>query len=181
MYLQLPIYILLTINKKKRGIPIMTERINYMKESPDFSKKLIELSMQEKESSIEESIRHLVHIRASQMNGCGFCLDMHVKEAKIHGERELRLYHTAIWRESTLFSPRERAALEWTELLTKMPEQGVPDDIFNRVRGQFSENELSDLTFSVIAINAWNRINVAFKTVPGSADDAYGLTKAGLS
>ena len=159
----------------------MTERLNYMKESPEFFKKLMGLSMQEKESSIEESIRHLVHIRASQMNGCGFCLDMHVKEAKIHGERELRLYHTSIWRESTLFSPRERAALAWTEILTKMPEHGVPDDLYDRVRGQFSEKELSDLTFSVMAINAWNRVNVAFQTVPGSADKAYGLTKAGLS
>lgn len=159
----------------------MTERINYMKESPDFSKKLIELSMQEKESSIEESIRHLVHIRASQMNGCAFCLDMHVKEAKIHGERELRLYHITIWRESPLFNPRERAALEWTESLTKMSEHGVPDDIYDHVREQFSEKELSDLTFSILAINAWNRIGIAFKSVPGSADIAYGLTKAGLS
>ncbi|NMH70117.1 carboxymuconolactone decarboxylase family protein [Bacillus sp. RO3] len=159
----------------------MAERVNYMKESPEFSKKLMELSMQEKESSIEESIRHLVHIRASQMNGCGFCLDMHVKEAKIHGERELRLYHTTIWRESTLFSPRERAALEWTEILTKMPEHGVSDDVYDRVRFQFSEKELSDLTFSVMAINAWNRISIAFKSVPGSADKAFGLTKSGLS
>lgn len=158
----------------------MTQRINYMKESPEFFNKLLELSNAEKESSIEESIRHLVHIRASQMNGCGFCLDMHVKEAKIHGERELRLYHTTIWRESTLFSPRERAALEWTEVLTKMPDHGVSNDIYDRVHGQFSEKELSDLTFSVMTINAWNRINVAFKTEPGSADAAYGLTKAGL-
>ncbi|HJV31876.1 MAG TPA: carboxymuconolactone decarboxylase family protein [Bacillales bacterium] len=158
----------------------MTQRINYMKESPEFFNKMMELSNAEKESSIEESTRHLVHIRASQMNGCGFCLDMHVKEAKIHGERELRLYHTSIWRESTLFSPRERAALEWTEILTKMPEHGVSNDIYDRVRGQFSEKELSDLTFSVLAINAWNRLNVAFKAEPGSADAAFGLTKAGL-
>jgi AhpD family alkylhydroperoxidase len=172
---------LITINNEKRGIPIMNERINYMKESPEFFKKLMELSMQEKESLIEESIRHLVHIRASQMNGCGFCLDMHVKEAKNHGERELRLYHTTIWRESSLFSPRERAALAWTEILTKIPEHGVPNDIYDHVRGQFSEKELSDLTFSVMTINAWNRINVAFKMEPGSADKAFGLTKAGLS
>jgi AhpD family alkylhydroperoxidase len=158
----------------------MTQRINYMKESPEFFNKMMELSNAEKESSVEESTRHLVHIRASQMNGCGFCLDMHVKEAKIHGERELRLYHTSIWRESTLFSPRERAALEWTEILTKMPEHGVSNDIYDRIRGQFSEKELSDLTFSVLAINAWNRLNVAFKVEPGSADAAFGLTKAGL-
>ncbi|MCS0674489.1 carboxymuconolactone decarboxylase family protein [Cytobacillus firmus] len=158
----------------------MTQRINYMQQSPEFFNKMMALSNAEKESSIEENIRHLVHIRASQMNGCGFCLDMHIKEAKIHGERELRLYHIPIWRESTLFSPRERAALEWTEILTKLPAHGVPDDIYESVREQLSEKELSDLTFSIMAINAWNRISIAFKTVPGSADKAFGLTKAGL-
>lgn len=158
----------------------MTQRINYMKQSPEFVNKMMALSNAEKESSIEEKIRHLVHIRASQMNGCGFCLDMHIKEAKIHGEKELRLYHIPIWRESTLFSPRERAALEWTEILTKLPAHGVPDDIYDSVREQLSEKELSDLTFSIMAINAWNRISMAFKNVPGSADTAFGLTKAGL-
>ncbi|RAP75787.1 carboxymuconolactone decarboxylase family protein [Paenibacillus montanisoli] len=159
----------------------MTQRLNYMAQSPEFVKKMMELSNAEKNSAIEEKILHLVHIRASQMNGCGFCLDMHIKQAKIHGESELRLYHTSIWRESNLFSPRERAALAWTEILTKLPENGVSDDIYNRVREQLSEKEISDLTFSVMAINAWNRINVAFKNVPGSADAAFGLTKAGLS
>ena len=158
----------------------MTQRIDYMKQSPEFVNKMMALSNAENESSIEETILHLVHIRASQMNGCGFCTDMHVKQAKIHGERELRLYHIPIWRESTLFSPRERAALTWTEILTKLPEHGVPDEVYNEVREQLSEKELSDLTFSVMAINAWNRISIAFKAVPGSADVAFGLTKAGL-
>jgi AhpD family alkylhydroperoxidase len=158
----------------------MTQRINYMQQSPEFFLKMMELSNAEKESSMEEKILHLVHIRASQMNGCGFCLDMHIKQAKIHGESELRLYHIPVWRESTLFNPRERASLEWTEILTKMPEQGVSDDIYDRVREQLSEKEISDLTFSIMTINAWNRINVAFKTVPGSADTAFGLSKAGL-
>ncbi|WP_240421177.1 carboxymuconolactone decarboxylase family protein [Paenibacillus periandrae] len=159
----------------------MTQRLNYMQQSPELFKGMMEFSNAEKESVIEERILDLVHIRASQMNGCGFCLDMHVKQAKIHGESELRLYHISIWRESTLFVPRERAALAWTEILTKLPEQGVPDELYNLVRGQLSEKEISDLTFSVMAINAWNRINVAFKTVPGSADAAFGLTKAGLN
>lgn len=158
----------------------MTQRINYFQQSPELAKKLSELSMQEKHGAIEESIRDLVHIRASQLNGCAFCLDMHVKEAKIHGERELRLYHIATWRESTLFTPRERAALAWTEILTKLPDQGVPDDIYDRVGTQFSPKEISDLTFSVMTINAWNRINVAFRTVPGAADKLYGLDKAKL-
>lgn len=159
----------------------MTQRLNYMQQSPELFKKMLEFSNAEHDSAIEEKIIDLVHIRASQMNGCGFCLDMHVKQAKIHGEGELRLYHIAIWRESTLFTPRERAALAWTEILTKLPEHGVPDELYDRVRGLFSEKEISDLTFSVMAINAWNRINVAFKNVPGSADAAFGLTKAGLS
>ncbi|GGG70616.1 carboxymuconolactone decarboxylase family protein [Paenibacillus radicis (ex Gao et al. 2016)] len=159
----------------------MTQRINYMEQSPELFKKMLDFSMAENKGAIEAKILHLVHIRASQMNGCGFCLDMHVKQAKIHGESELRLYHISIWRESELFTPRERASLAWTEVLTKLPEHGVPDELYDRVRGQLSEKEISDLTFSIMAINAWNRINVAFKTVPGSADAAYGLTKAGLS
>ena len=159
----------------------MTQRINYMQQSPELFKKFIEFSNLIKDSSIEESIRDLVAIRASQLNGCGFCVDMHVKQAKIHGERELRLHHLAIWRESTLFIPRERAALAWTEILTKLPEQGVPDDLYERVRTQLSEKELSDLTFEVMSINAWNRINVGFKTVPGAYDAAFGLDKAKLS
>ncbi|NLD70940.1 MAG: carboxymuconolactone decarboxylase family protein, partial [Limnobacter sp.] len=133
-----------------------------------------------KAGSIEESICDLIAIRASQMNGCGFCLDMHVKQAKIHGERELRIHHLAAWRESTLFVPRERAALAWTEVLTRLPDQGVPDEIYERVRTQLSEKELSDLTFAVTTINAWNRINVGFKTVPGAYDKAFGLDKARL-
>jgi len=159
----------------------MTQRINYIQQSPELFKKLLDLSNQLKESAIEESIRDLVSIRASQINGCAFCVDMHVKEARIHGERELRLHHVAIWRESTLFASRERAALAWTEALTTLAGYGVPDDIYESVRTQFSEKELSDLTYEVMAINAWNRANVAFRTVPGSADKAFGLDKANLA
>lgn len=159
----------------------MTQRLNYAQQSPELFKKFMEFSMALKNSVIEDSIHDLVQIRASQINGCAFCLDMHVKEAKIHGETELRLYHIAIWRESNLFVPRERAALAWTEALTKLPEGGVSDEIYERVRGQLSEKEISDLTFLVMAINAWNRASIAFKAVPGSADKAYGLDKAGLN
>ena len=159
----------------------MTQRLNYAQQSPELFKKFMEFSMALRSSVIDEKLQALVEIRASQINGCGFCLDMHVKQAKIHGETELRLYHVAIWRESNLFVPRERAALAWTEALTKLPEGGIPDEIYERVRGQLSEKEISDLTFVVMAINAWNRVNVGFKTVPGSADKAYGLDKAGLN
>ncbi|MBB4234325.1 carboxymuconolactone decarboxylase family protein [Rhizobium esperanzae] len=159
----------------------MTQRLNYAQQSPELFKKFMEFSMALKSSVIDEKLQALVEIRASQINGCGFCLDMHVKQAKIHGESELRIYHVAIWRESNLFIPRERAALAWTEALTKLPEGGVPDEIYEQVRGQLSEKEISDLTFVVMAINAWNRVNVGFKTVPGTADKAYGLDKAGLN
>ena len=159
----------------------MSQRLNYMQQSPEFFKKLLEFNNVQNECAIETTILDLVHIRASQLNGCGFCVDMQVKEAKIHGERELRIYHLPIWRESTLFNTRERAALEWTEMVTRLPEHGIPDEVYNRVRESFSEKEISDLTFSIVIINSWNRISISFKAVPGSADAAYGLTKAGLS
>jgi AhpD family alkylhydroperoxidase len=159
----------------------MTQRINYMKQSPELFKKFIEFSNLIEEGAIERTIRDLVVIRASQLNGCSFCLDMHVKQARKHGERELRIHHVAAWRDSTQFIPRERAALAWTDVLTRLPEQGIPDDIYDRVRTQLSEKELSDLTFLVMSINAWNRINVGFKTVPGSFDAALGLDKSALS
>jgi AhpD family alkylhydroperoxidase len=158
----------------------MTPRLNYFQQSPELSKKLVELGALFQKTTIEQPVRELVEIRASQLNGCAFCVDMHIKQAKIHGERELRLHHVAIWRESTLFSPRERAALAWTEVLTNIPAHGVPDDIFERVRTQYSEKELSELTFLVGAINTWNRLNVAFRMVPGSSDKAFGLDKANL-
>lgn len=159
----------------------MTARLNYIQQAPELFKKFVEFNMQLKSGAIEESIADLIAIRASQINGCGFCVDMHNKQAKMHGERELRLYHVAIWRESTLFSPRERAALAWTEVLTKIPEHGVSDEIYERVRTQLSEKELTDLTYQVMVINAWNRVNVAFQTVPGSSDKAFGLDKANLA
>lgn len=159
----------------------MTQRVEYGRVSAEFFKKFLEFSLALKQSAIEPAIRDLVNIRASQLNGCAFCVDMHIKEAKIAGERELRLHHVAIWRESPLFSARERAALEWTEALTKLSDRGVSDEIYQAVREQFNEKEISDLTFSVMAINGWNRASIAFRAVPGSQDAAYGLTKAGLS
>ena len=159
----------------------MTQRIDYVQQAPDLFKKLVEFNQQLKNGPIEENIADLVAIRASQMNGCGFCLDMHIKQARIHGERELRLHHIAVWRESPLFNPRERAALAWTESLTRLPEAGVPDDVYERVRGELPEADIVALTYLVMTINAWNRVNVAFRTMPGSSDKAFGLDKAGLS
>ena len=159
----------------------MSQRLNYFQVSEEQSRKYLEFSMSLKKTPIVQEVGELVDIRASQINGCGFCLDMHVKQARIAGERELRLHHIAIWRESTLFSPRERAALAWTEAVTTLPAQGVSDAVYEETREHLSEKEISDLTLLVVGINGWNRLNVAFRTVPGSADAAYGLDKAGLN
>jgi AhpD family alkylhydroperoxidase len=157
-------------------------RLNHMQQSPELVRKLQEFSMAIANSGqIEPAIAHLVDIRASQMNGCAFCLDMHVKEAKLHGERELRLYHVAIWRESPLFTPKERAALALTEALTRIAPTGISDELYAEVREQFSEKELSTLIFRVMGINAWNRANVAVGSKPGTQDKAFGLDKAGLA
>jgi AhpD family alkylhydroperoxidase len=159
----------------------MTMRLDYMKQSPALFKKLAEFNGLIHDGAIEASILDLVAIRASQINGCGFCVDMHIKQATMHGERALRLHHLAVWRESTLFVPRERAALAWTEALTTLSPTGVPDELYERVRGQLSEKELTDLTYEIMTINAWNRVNIAFKVVPGSCDKAFGLDKADLA
>lgn len=159
----------------------MTERLNHMRQVPALTQKLTDLTFALKKGTVEQTILSFVEIRASQLNGCAFCLDMHIKQAKLHGERELRIHHVAIWRESTLFNDRERAALEWTETLTRLSPHGVSDDIYAAVRAQFTEDELVYLTYMVMVINAWNRASIAFQSVPGSQDKAFGLDKAGLS
>lgn len=159
----------------------MTARIDHQKQSPELFRKLAAFSLAFEQSPLEQSLRDLVEIRSSQMNGCAFCLDIHVKAATKHGERPLRLHHIAVWRESPLFSPRERAALAWTEALTRIPAGGVSDDAYNQAMTEFSERELSDLTFLAMAINGWNRINIAFRITPGSSDKAFGIDSSGLS
>lgn len=157
-------------------------RLSYAHQSPELVKKLVDFSTAIADSGhIEPGLAHLVEIRASQMNGCAFCLDMHVKEAKLHGERELRLHHVAIWRESPLFTPKERAALELTEALTQIAPTGISDELYARVHEQFSEKGLSTLTLCVMSINAWNRANVAFRTTPGARDKDFGLDKAAFA
>ncbi len=157
------------------------QRLNYAEQSPELVKKMMEFSMAIANSGqIDPLLSHLVDIRASQMNGCAFCVDMHVKEAKLHGERELRLYHVPIWRESPLFSPKERAALTLTEALTQIAPTGISDELYAEVREHFTDPELSTLVFRIMAINAWNRASVAFRVMPGSRDKAFGLDKAGL-
>ncbi|HLS50717.1 MAG TPA: carboxymuconolactone decarboxylase family protein [Burkholderiaceae bacterium] len=156
-------------------------RLNYYSLSGDLAKKYSEFSQLLANKPALKGLKELVTIRASQLNGCAFCVDMHVKEAKINEERELRVHHIAIWHESPLFSAREKAALEWTEILTNLPKYGVPDQVYQRMLQHFTEQELSDLTFLIVSINGWNRLGVAFRSAPGSADLVFGLDKAGLS
>jgi AhpD family alkylhydroperoxidase len=157
------------------------QRLNYYKHFPEAFAKLTELEKLIKNCSLERQLIHLVKLRASQINHCAFCVDMHSKEAKIDNEKELRLYHVAVWEESNLFTPRERAALKWTEAVTKLHTQPVSDELFTEVREHFSEKELTELNMVVALINTWNRFAAPFRSEPGSADKAFGLDKAGLS
>lgn len=159
----------------------MSQRLNYYQAAGDLAKKYMEFNAALSHKPVVKELGQLIMLRASQLNGCAFCVDMHVKEARMHGERELRLHHVAVWRESTLFSARERAALGWTEALTRLTNQEVSDEEWIAVREYFTEEEIAELSFQIIAINGWNRMSVAFRAVPGSADAAYGLDKAGLN
>jgi AhpD family alkylhydroperoxidase len=146
----------------------MTPRVNpagYLKSG--LTAALIGLQRQVEASGLEHSTLELVKIRASQINGCAYCLDMHSKDARANGESEQRLHGLAAWREAPYYSARERAALDWTEALTLVSETHVPDDVYERVREQFTEDELMHLSLAVVAINGWNRLNVAARTVPG--------------
>jgi AhpD family alkylhydroperoxidase len=157
------------------------QRLNYAQHAPEQFKKFLDFGLSLKKSALGNTLQDLITLRASQLNGCAFCVDMHVKEATLHGERALRLHHVAVWHESPLFSPRERAALAWTEALTQLPPHGVPESAFTAVREHFSEAEVAELSFAIVAINGWNRLAIGFAAVPGSQDKAYGLDKAGLN
>src|SRR5215510_12657437 len=138
----------------------MEPRIDFAKVNPDAAKAMYTLEAYVKSSSLEPSLIDLIKVRASQLNGCAFCIDMHTKEARAKGEDEQRLYLLDAWRESPFYSNRERAALEWTESLTLVSTTHVPDEVFNLVRKQFSESELVDLSMAVVAINGWNRLSI---------------------
>ncbi len=118
-------------------------------------------------SKLEHDLLELVKLRASYMNGCAFCVDMHTKDARAAGETEQRLYGVPVWRETPYFSDRERAALAWTEAVTALADTGVPDDVFREAREHFDEAELVELTMAIVAITGWNQLNVAFRTPAG--------------
>src|SRR5215470_14876839 len=146
----------------------MDQRLNYGEIAPGAVKALYGLSMYAHKSGLEESLLNLVYFRVSQINGCAYCLDMHSKDLRAAGEIEQRLYVLEAWRESPFYSERERAALAWAEAVTTLKNKEVPDDVYEQARAQFSEEELVNLTLAVTAINSWNRLNVAFRTTPGS-------------
>jgi AhpD family alkylhydroperoxidase len=129
---------------------------------------MLALSAASAASGLERSLLELLRLRASQINHCAYCIDMHTKDARAQGETEQRLYLVSAWREAALYSDRERAALEWTEAVTRLGETHVPDDVFERVRQHFDETELVALTFAVVVINGWNRLAVSFRAEVGT-------------
>ena len=145
----------------------MNARIDLMKVNPGIMQAMFGLERQIRKAGLDHRLLDLVKMRASQMNGCAYCLDMHSKDARAAGETEQRLYGLSAWRDTPYYSDRERAALELTESLTRINEHGVTDDVYERVRAQFSEDEIAHLTLAIVAINGWNRLNVAARTVPG--------------
>ncbi|HWH62271.1 MAG TPA: carboxymuconolactone decarboxylase family protein [Ginsengibacter sp.] len=147
---------------------MMKERLNYATVSPGALKAMRELEKYVTASGLERTLYELVKTRASQINGCAYCLDMHTKDARKAGETEQRLYALSAWKETPFFTERERAALEWTEALTLISENDVPDSLYDSVHKHFDEKEMVALSMAVIAINGWNRLAIGFHTVPGS-------------
>jgi AhpD family alkylhydroperoxidase len=145
----------------------MQPRLDYTKASPDGIKAMYGLQKYLRGCGLEHSLWELVKMRASQINGCAYCLDMHSKDARAAGETEQRLYLLNAWRESPFYSDRERAALAWTETVTRVADTGVPDEAFEEVRQHFNEKELMDLTLAIATINSWNRIAVSFRAEVG--------------
>ena len=146
----------------------MAERIDTSKVNPGAYRAMFGLEKYVHESGLELSLLDLVKLRASQINGCAYCLDMHWKDARARGESEQRLYSLDAWRETSYYTDRERAALAWTEAVTLIAENHVPDDLYEQVRQHFREEELVTLTLAVVAINGWNRIAISFRTEPGT-------------
>jgi AhpD family alkylhydroperoxidase len=146
----------------------MTVRLNYAQAFPEGVHALLELGRAISASGLEKPLLELVKTRASQMNGCAYCIDMHTKDARAAGETEQRLYALSAWRETSFFTPRERAALEWTEALTNIQQGHAPDHVYEIVRKQLNEKELVGLTLAITQINAWNRIAIGFRAEAGT-------------
>jgi AhpD family alkylhydroperoxidase len=148
------------------------ERFDYAKVAPGTYQAMLGLEKYLHQSGLEESLLHLIKLRASQINGCAYCLDMHWKDLKAVGEQDHRLYELDAWEESPFYSERERAALAWTDAVTRVADSRVPDELYAEVRKHFSDKELADLTLAVATINAWNRLAISARTVPGTYQPA---------
>jgi AhpD family alkylhydroperoxidase len=146
----------------------MTQRLDYKQAAPGGFAAMLGLEQYARGSGLEHALLELVKTRASQLNGCAFCLDMHTQDARAAGESEQRLYLLPAWREAHCYTPRERAALAWTEAVTLLKEQEVPDAVYAEARAQFDEKALVDLTLAIVAINGWNRLSIAFRAQSGT-------------
>jgi AhpD family alkylhydroperoxidase len=146
----------------------MEQRINVGEAGQGALKAMLGLSAYLSKSGLEKQLLELLDFRVSQINGCAYCLDMHSKDLRAAGETEQRLYLLNAWRESPFYTERERAALAWAEAVTLVADSHVPDEVYEQARAQFTEEELANLTLAVVAINGWNRLNIAFRTTPGT-------------
>lgn len=144
------------------------KRLDYGAIAPDAMKAMSALERYVRTSGLEQPLIEMVKLRASQINGCAYCVDMHWKDARAGGETEQRLYSLSVWSETPFYTERERAALAWTEALTLLPENEVSDELYEHVREHFSEKEIVDLTTAIIVINGWNRFGVSFRSEPGT-------------
>jgi AhpD family alkylhydroperoxidase len=147
---------------------LLNPRLDYSKVDPSASHAMMSLQSYVDLSSLPQGLLELVRMRASQLNGCAYCLDMHSKDARVEGETEQRIYLLDAWREAPIYSDRERAALEWTEAVTLVAQSHVPDTVYEKVRQLFNEKELVELTMAIIAINGWNRLSISMRHVPGT-------------
>jgi AhpD family alkylhydroperoxidase len=146
----------------------MLSRINYMKSAPDVFQSMLALHAATRKSRLSPELLDLIDYRVSQFNACAFCLDMHSKDLRVRGVTEQKLYMISAWREAQdIYSSRERAALAWAEAVTRLVDHRVPDEVYDQARAEFSESELVELTLSIISINGWNRLNIAFHTPAG--------------
>lgn len=146
----------------------MKARLNYSEVAPNAMKGMLELEKYVHGSGLERSLYELVKTRASQINGCAYCIDMHTKDARKAGETEQRLYTLSSWRETPFFTERERTALAWTEALTLISDNEVSDELYEKLSKHFSEEERVALTMAIVAINGYNRLAISFRTVPGT-------------
>ncbi|HWG42397.1 MAG TPA: carboxymuconolactone decarboxylase family protein [Gemmataceae bacterium] len=151
----------------------MQPRIEYDKVAPEAIKPMLSLEGYIRRCGLEPALLELIKLRASQINGCAYCIDMHTKDARAHGETEQRLYALNAWRETPFYTDKERAALAWTEAVTRVADTHVPDEVYEQVRQHFGEKELVDLTLAIVAINSWNRIAISFRAVPGTYQPSH--------